>query len=116
MPEPIQFATPSCPGHLETLHDYEVELEKVRGEMKALAARVAVFEGFINSTSTRFHTRLDGIEEKIEATTKALNTENTTQQKEIETLKLHWKYIGGIAAALVFILNYLDKIVKFFKP
>lgn len=89
----------------ETTHrELYLEIERVRGEMKALNTRVAVYEGLVNSQSARLHTRLD-----------ELNKANTDQQQEINTLKLHSRYIAGIAAAVIFLLTYLEKILKLFK-
>ena len=96
--------------------DLLLEIEKTRGELKSLNTRITVYEGFVNSTSSRLHKRLDDINEHLIKIQEKQAVNNTMQQQEIDKIKLHFRYIMGIAAGIAVVLNFAKKIKELFFP
>lgn len=94
----------------------QVELEKLRGEYKAMSDRLSVYEGMMNSHSSRFHTRLDAFGKDLKDAQTKQAENNASQEREITSLKLHFRYIMGIAAGILFLLNFAKKIKNFLLP
>jgi len=100
----------------EVRHELNVRIEHQAGKLEATNTRVTVWEGFINSTVSRLHARLDTVQEEIRRLETQQAQNNVLQQNEINALKLHFRYIAGIAAGVGLLLTYFEKLVKFFKP
>ena len=73
-------------------------------------------EGLVNSTSSRIHTRLDDVNGSIQGIHQNQAANNVAQQQEIDKLKLHFRYIMGIAAGVAVVLNFAKRIKELFFP
>ena len=96
--------------------DLLLELEKLRGEMASLNMRVMVYEGNLNSNVSRLHIRLDSFAKDVKVLQDQQIRNNAKQQQDIDTLKLHARYITGLAAGVVFLLSFAKRIKDFFVP
>lgn len=110
-----------CTKYKDLLLDIEtvrkellLENEKLRGEIKSLNTRITVYEGLVNSTSSRIHTRLDDVNVNLQGLHEKQAANNVAQQQEIDKLKLHFRYIMGIAAGVAVVLNFAKKIKDLF--
>ena len=93
--------------------DILLEVEKVRGEMRALSERERVREGMSNSQVTRLHDRLDKLQAENASLTSTMTTQDHVHTSEIHKINMHLRYTLGAFAALVFLLNFFDKIRAF---
>ena len=96
--------------------DLLLEIEKLRGEIKSIGTRVSVHEGNLNSNISRLHIRVDTLAKDIKTLREDQAKNNAAQQQEIDRLKLHFRYLGGLAAGIIFLLNFAKRIKEFFIP
>ncbi len=98
-----------------TIHkDLLLEIEKVRGEMRAMHERQRVHEGMVIGQFTRMHERLDSLHTENTGLREQLNKKDLVHSSDISKIKMHLRYVAGGFAALLFLLSFFEKIRDFF--
>lgn len=93
--------------------DILLEIEKVRGEIRVLGERERVRDGMTNSQVSRLVDRLDRQQQENKELRQAVDTQDHIHTSGINKINMNLKYTLGVFAALVFLLNFFDKIREF---
>jgi len=90
--------------------DMLLEIEKVRGELRAYGERQKVHEGMMSGQLTRLHDRLDKLQNENAGLRENAARKDSEQNDAINKINMHLRYTAGGFAALVLLLNFFEKI------